>query len=422
MSFPFSHLIHSLRRHRLSVGVMVVQIAVAVAVLSNGLATVFSSISALSTQSGVDEAGLAYVHVLGDTAHGRSSDAAALLRRLGALVGHDRVAYISALPFAGTPMSDVVALHSGEPTVDVGEYLASGRAETTLGLRIIRGRALLDEDVSALGTDGSITPGSVLVTQALAERLSPGNNLLGKTIQVSGVAMTVVGIVERLVVPVPRNNASAEYSIVLPIDMFSAPGLLPPYIVARCPTAACAGVLKTMRREVAASALSLSVLDAGLLADARSSYFAREKESMKLIGGSAAALLAVTGMGFFGLGSFWVAQRYRQIGIRRALGARRRDVRIYFHAENLAVSLLGAVAGVGAALLLNVSAMHLFEQQRLSLQFAPLSILAIVIIGQLAVWIPARDASYISPADAMRAASVRGNRHSLLPPDVTVVE
>lgn len=129
-------------------------------------------------------------------------------------------------------------------------------------------------------------------------------------------------------------------------------------VIPRCPSSDCLGVLKGIRREVAASALSLSVLDAGRLSDARSAYFAREKESMKLIGASAAALLAVTGMGFFGLGSFWVAQRHRQIGIRRALGARQWDVRIHFHAENLAVSSLGAVAGVCAALLLNLSAMH----------------------------------------------------------------
>lgn len=319
-------------------------------------------------------------------------------------------------------MSDTVALRAGDPTVDVGEYLASGRVEETLGLRLIRGRSLRDEDVSGLGTDGSIKPGPALVTRALADRLSPGEDLLGKAIQVSGVTMTVVGIVERLVVPVPRSNAAAEYSIILPIDMFSAPGLLPPYIVARCPPSACAGVLNSIRREVATSALSLSVLDAGLLADARSSYFSREKESMKLIGGAAAALLAVTGIGFFGLGSFWVAQRYRQIGIRRALGARRWDIRIYFHAENFAVSILGAAIGIGVALLLNLSTMHLFEQQRLSLQFAPLSILAVAIIGQLAVWIPARDASYISPVDAMRAASTRGRRHSPLAAGATVGE
>jgi putative ABC transport system permease protein len=332
------------------------------------------------------------------------------------------MAYVSALPFTGTPMSDMVALHAGDPTVDVGEYLATGRLEATLGLRLIRGRALRDEDVSELGADGSTKPGPVLVTQALADRFSPRDDLLGKTVQVSGVTMTVVGIVERLVVPVPRSNASAEYSIILPIDMFSAPGLLPPYIVVRCAPLACAGALKSVRREVADSPLSLSVLDAGILADARSSYFARENESMKLIGGSAAALLAVTGVGFFGLGSFWVAQRYRQIGIRRALGARRRDIRIYFHAENLAVSILGAVAGGGAAMLLNLSAMHLFEQQRLSLQFAPISILTVVIIGQLAVWIPARDASHVSPVDAMRAASVRRKRQSLLPSDVATAE
>lgn len=86
------------------------------------------------------------------------------------------------------------------------------------------------------------------------------------------------------------------------------------------------------------------------------------------------------------------------------------------------MSILGAAIGIGVALLLNLSTMHLFEQQRLSLQFAPLSILAVAIIGQLAVWIPARDASHISPVDAMRAASTRGRRHSPLAAGATVGE
>src|SRR6185312_932879 len=63
-----------------------------------------------------------------------------------------------------------------------------------------------------------------------------------------------------------------------------------------------------------------------------------------LMGVICVVLLCVTGAGIVGLTSFWVGQRRRQIGIRRALGATRTDILRYFQVENL------LIAGVGVAL------------------------------------------------------------------------
>jgi putative ABC transport system permease protein len=113
-------------------------------------------------------------------------------------------------------------------------------------------------------------------------------------------------------------------------------------------------------------------------------------------------LVAVTALGIAGLASYWVAQRQRMIGVRRALGARRFDILAYFHAENLLIVGVGAVLGVATALGINtlllkagvprIESVHLWA-----------GVLAVLLTGQLAVLMPALRAARVPPALATRS-------------------
>ena len=70
---------------------------------------------------------------------------------------------------------------------------------------------------------------------------------------------------------------------------------------------------------------------------------------MVILGVVCAALVAVTAFGIVGLTSYWVAQRRRQIGIRRALGATRKAIVRYFQTENFLIAAAGAALGVALA-------------------------------------------------------------------------
>ena len=78
-----------------------------------------------------------------------------------------------------------------------------------------------------------------------------------------------------------------------------------------------------------------------------------------------AALVAVTAFGIVGLTSYWVAQRRRQIGIRRALGATRQAIVRYFQTENFLIAAAGSLIGVGLAIALNLWMVSTFEMERL---------------------------------------------------------
>jgi putative ABC transport system permease protein len=114
------------------------------------------------------------------------------------------------------------------------------------------------------------------------------------------------------------------------------------------------------------------------------------------------ALLAITALGIFGLATFNVSTRIRQIGTRRAVGARRMDIVRHFLVENWMVTTAGVIAGCGAALSVGYWISVKYELPRLDLYYLVGGVLSIWLIGLAAALQPARRASAISPAVASR--------------------
>jgi putative ABC transport system permease protein len=115
------------------------------------------------------------------------------------------------------------------------------------------------------------------------------------------------------------------------------------------------------------------------------------------------ALLLVTALGIVGLASFWVAQRRRQIGIRRALGATRADILHYFQTENFLIVGGGIALGMLLAYASNLLLMQYYELPRLPLSYLPIGALALWVLGQLAVLGPALRAAAVPPVVATRS-------------------
>jgi putative ABC transport system permease protein len=111
----------------------------------------------------------------------------------------------------------------------------------------------------------------------------------------------------------------------------------------------------------------------------------------------------ITGAGIIGLTSFWVGQRRKQIGIRRALGATRRDILRYFQTENLLIAGAGVVAGAVLAVGLNLWMMRQLAMDRMPLPYVLAGVVVLLLLGQGAVFAPARRASRVSPVEATRS-------------------
>ncbi|MEO8808801.1 MAG: FtsX-like permease family protein, partial [Rhodanobacter sp.] len=139
------------------------------------------------------------------------------------------------------------------------------------------------------------------------------------------------------------------------------------------------------------------------LTDLRHDVFKNDRAMAGMLIGVIAALLLVTALGIVGLASFWVAQRRKQIGIRRAIGATRRDILRYFQTENFLIVTGGIALGMVLAFGLNLVLMKFYELPRLPLDYLPIGALVLWGLGQLAVLGPALRAAAVPPVVATRS-------------------
>ncbi len=139
------------------------------------------------------------------------------------------------------------------------------------------------------------------------------------------------------------------------------------------------------------------------MSDLRERYFRNDRAMAGMLVGVIAALLLVTALGIVGLASFWVQQRRRQIGVRRALGATRSDILRYFQTENFLIVSLGIAFGMLLAFAINLLLMRHYELPRLPVYYLPIGALALWLLGQLAVLGPARRAAAVPPVEATRS-------------------
>jgi len=242
------------------------------------------------------------------------------------------------------------------------------------------------------------------VTRSLAERLWPGSDPLGHEFWIDKHHFRVMGVLDRLAIPAPggRGPDDTHWSVFVPAQ--PGPGLTGNYLVKAAPRDL-PRALQAAREAVPGIAPGV-VLDeeqTATISELRERYFRRDRAMAGLMVGVIVALLLVTALGIVGLTSFWVAQRRRQIGVRRALGATRGDILRYFQTENFLIVSGGIVMGMLLAYGLNQGLMLRYELPRLPAAYLPVGAIVLWLLGQASVIAPARRAAAVPPAEATRS-------------------
>ncbi|MFC3714654.1 ABC transporter permease [Luteimonas soli] len=399
-------ILSALSRHRASTLLIALEIALACAVLCNACFLIIQRLDNMRIDSGVDEASLAVVRLDGYSDQPANDLNARMLAGLRAIPGVESVAVINAVPFgqqagAAGIFLDAENEHFGG-VVDF--YVGSPGSLETLGLRVVAGRAPQAADYQPVS---NFVPedAQVLVTRALAEQLWPGADPLGREFWLSGDRhFRVMGVLDHLAIARPggRGAHSAEWSVFVPAQ--PGPQLLGNYVLRAAP----GDLPRVMRaaRETVARVAPTVVLDeeqTATLGELRERYFRSDRAMAGLLVGTIVALLLVTALGIVGLTSFWVSQRRRQIGVRRALGATRGDILRYFQTENFLIVSAGIVMGMLLAYGLNQGLMQQYELARLPAFYLPVGAIVLWLLGQVAVLAPARRATRVSPAEATRS-------------------
>jgi putative ABC transport system permease protein len=145
------------------------------------------------------------------------------------------------------------------------------------------------------------------------------------------------------------------------------------------------------------------IRDIRTMTETRQRSYMEDAAMIKLLVFIVSLLTAITALGIVGLASFSVARRTRQIGTRRALGASRPAILRYFMLENFLVSSVGIISGGILAVAMNIWMVQTFDLTPIAWYMIPLAMIALWIVGQAAVYGPARRASLVPPAVATRS-------------------
>jgi putative ABC transport system permease protein len=406
-------ILSTLRRHRLTATLLWLQVAFTCAIVCNVVFLVVQRAQRVSVATGIAETELSIVHSSGFTSDENAQARHAIdLAALRALAGVRSVVAVSySLPLSMSDSSrgvcpDEASLrrlmqqHSatGAGCMEPSIYDGTPGLIDTLGLRLSAGRDFRPDDYVIGDTH---MPAVAVITRVLAQHLYPGEDPLGKSMYVGDAVVRVVGVVDTLLRPNLRQPGVDGYSVIfpqMPDQRFVT------YVLRSAPQDR-ARVLRDARAALLSASPNRLVNPERMetYTQMRTRFFQRDTTMIGLLVASALGLLFVTALGIAGLANFWVQQRTRTIGIRRAIGATRVDILRYFQIENFLIVGAGVVLGVVLAVALNLLLMSCYELPRLPLGYLPIGALALWGLGQLAVLAPALRASRVPPVVATRS-------------------
>ncbi|MGH8141662.1 MAG: ABC transporter permease [Steroidobacteraceae bacterium] len=397
-----------MRHNKVGAVLIAAQIAVTLAIVCNALFIIEQRLAFSARPSGISDE--ADVFVIENHWEGHPTD-------LPARVGVD-LAALRALPAVvdatvsetyplGGPITGLgITLHPERPRAGtfVAAYFADQHTLHTLGLKLVAGRNFRpDEITDQVGSGGDSTKAlsGIIVSRALARRLDPSGNVVGRVAVLEPASMTapIIGVVERLQGQTLARIAAFEgNSMLIPYRLVGPYAF---YLVRSRPSQV-AAAMQAARRGLFQISRARAIVKIQTLADARRTAYSSDRGLALALGLVCAALLAVTAWGIVGLTSYWVTQRRRQIGIRRALGGTRLAIVRYFQIEIFLIAGTGVVVGIGLAIAGNLWMVSHFALPRLDERYLIVGAAIILLLGQLAVLWPALRAASIPPAEATR--------------------
>ena len=405
MNLDIGPIASSLARNFAGSLLVVLQVAIALAVLANSAWIIEQRSLTLSKRSGVDDENIFAISSAPVNEHYEYQ--ASLKEDLAYLRGLKGVVTASpadAIPFSRTGFSTDAWANpdqKGKPET-LNALSMDEHALSALGGKLLSGREFRADEIGAAVSGRNVTAfvPQVIITRVAADALFPKEDALGKTIYDSvGKPAVITGIMANMMGSVPRGLASAEHVVLFP--------RLPPpdrliYVV-RTQTGQRDSLLEAAAAHLAGNNPNRVIKYARPLEQYKRRLYLADSNMEIFLSSAVALVLFITCLGLFGIASFNVNARTRQMGTRRALGARKRDILSYYLVENAILTgvglLLGCVLGLAAGYWLSSQ----YGMAPLNIYYLLLSVPLLWVIGQLAVWIPAWRASGVAPAEATRA-------------------
>ena len=324
-----------------------------------------------------------------------------LLDRLRAIPGVAAATLANGLPLDGDGGAAFYAAE-GQPAVNAQNvpriyvHLVTPDFFSTLRIPVVSGRTFNDAEISP-------TSQVAIVSEAVVKRFWPGQDPIGKRVKFGSLTssnpwMSIVGVVGEVKYRGLPQNPTADPDIYLPFaDRNSLLG------IALRTTVPPSSLIATVRAAVRAADPSIPVYNIATMDELVSRQTSQSRFTMWLMGVFAACALMLAVVGIYGVMSYLVSQRTREIGIRLALGAKRPDI--------LRLVVGNGARLIGAGIAIGIAASFALQRLVSSLLFgvtaadaaAGFAVVILAAVAMLACYLPALRATRVSPLNALRS-------------------
>ena len=333
-------------------------------------------------------------------------------RAVAAMPGVIDVGIVASVPLDGSFSNGMIGIDGGDSPTALGIYqVVSGGYFTTLGIPLLQGRLFDDRD------DAS-TPDVAIVSESFAELAWPGQDPIGRRINGGGMDNYLDPDVSADAAWYLRNRWATVVGVVGDLRQRSLTG--PPEatyyfhyqqrpararwgaVVAKIgiPATTLLTELRTISNNLDPMIPTTFRLMDRVLGDS----VANRRFTLTIMGAFAGLALLLSALGIYGVVSYFVARRTREMGIRLALGAEPGSVRALVQRGAMSTALLGVLAGVAGS----IAIMRLMESLLYEVSpYDPVTLTGVVVLLAGAAWLasylPARRTSRIDPIVTMKA-------------------
>lgn len=394
-------ILSAMLRNKTGAILIALQIALTLAIVCNAVFIIHDRVTKMARDPGMD---VDNIFVLNVSAYKPDYNADSAIKgnldMLRSLPGVVDASYTQSIPLSGGGWSDGATdkpEQNPKSTVGMGVFHMDEHGLNALGTKLVEGRNFTHEEIEYVDGDKYQTPKLAIVSKAFAEKLFPGQDALGKNFYEGTSGLTIIGIVDTLEGTWPHWEGF-ERTVIYPTVL---EGAYTRYLVRTLPGQR-DEVMKAAEQKIADAHTGNFVRSSHPLAYYRDNTNSGDHAMTVMLSLVTGLILAITALGIVGLASFSVRQRTRQIGTRRALGARRSDIVRYFMTENWLITSIGVLLGSVFAVALNYWLVQLYDLPHIAWYYIPVGILCLWILGLLAVLGPALKAAAIPPAIATR--------------------
>jgi putative ABC transport system permease protein len=317
---------------------------------------------------------------------------------IAALPGITAVSTGSSVPLGGGSASTEITVPGAEVTPGVqpsAEWrVAMPGYFKAMGIPL-RGREFTE-------ADGIGAPAMLIVSEALARTYWPGEDAVGKTITPRSLGNrphTIVGVAGDL----RSFGLDRDVRPTIYYSGLAAPVFNPMYLVWRSAVDP-ASLVPAIREAIRGVHPKAALYDVAAASDLLDNSFGPRRLNLYLLGLFATVALVLAAIGLFGVMAYLVSQRTREIGVRLALGAQRREVLQLIVGHGVSLALAGAVLGVVVALWLTRLMSSLLFSVSATDPVTFISVpLVLVVVALIACYVPARRAMRVDPMTALRS-------------------